>query len=68
MKPKKINGKLVLKKETISSLNTDRMDHVKGGVSRGCGSHFCETEELTCGTCINTECACSNPCGTTIDP
>jgi hypothetical protein len=47
------------------------MKKAKGGVSRTCGTHFCYTEELTCMTCINTECACSNPCVTilcTIEP
>jgi hypothetical protein len=62
MKPKKINKKLVLNKETISTLVADQMKKAKGGVSRTCGTHFCETEEPTCMSCINTECACSNPC------
>lgn len=62
MKPKTIKKKLVLKKETISTLNSNQLDRVKGGVSRTCGTHFCCTEEPTCGTCINSECACSNPC------
>jgi hypothetical protein len=62
MKPKKTSKKLVLKKVTISTLNPDQLDRVKGGVSRTCGTHFCCTVEGTCDTCINSECACSNPC------
>lgn len=61
MKPK-INKKLELKKETISTLNSDQLNKVLGGVSRTCGTHFCYTLEPSCPSCIISECACSKPC------
>jgi natural product precursor len=62
MRQKKINKKLTLNKETIATLAEEQMKRAKGGVSRTCGTHFCYTLELTCDSCINSECACSNPC------
>ncbi len=41
MKTKTFDKKLVLNKKTISSLNTDSMDDIKGGVT-----------EATCMTCL----------------
>jgi natural product precursor len=33
---RKLNSKLVLKRETLNSLNTSEMNSLKGGGSRGC--------------------------------
>lgn len=64
MKPKQFTKRLELKKETIATLDSDQLNGIRGGISRTCGTHFCKTEELTCATCMKTECACSiNYCG-----
>ncbi|MCP5054675.1 MAG: hypothetical protein GY940_46350 [bacterium] len=72
MKTKKLIRKLVLNKETVTNLNFDNMDGVKGGNKTGvtCG-RLCLTieyscAETNCGTCANscpatfcdTECSC----------
>jgi hypothetical protein len=62
MKHTKVSKKLALKKETISALNATQLDRIIGGVSRTCGTHFCYTLEISCDTCVNSECACSRPC------
>lgn len=46
MKKKCLKKKLVLNKETISSLNSSKMRNAKGGATT-----MCETQIITCTTC-----------------
>ena len=58
MKTKKINKKrLELKKVTISHLNSNQLNGAKGGLSVTCGTHLCETYEVSCECTLITECA-----------
>jgi hypothetical protein len=64
MKKIKFEGKLNLKKETVSRLNDAQMNHVKGGIfwslfnchSGNCGTAGCPTAGCPTGSCPGRSC------------
>ncbi|MFN7913091.1 MAG: class I lanthipeptide [Bacteroidota bacterium] len=75
MKKVKFNGKLSLNKETITNLNEEQMNNIKGGDDilwslLWCHTRRCNTQtEYTCPgwsgqdvTCQETVCVCTSMC------
>ena len=68
MKTKKLSKKLVLNKKTISNLNGDQLNQVKGGEpwTEGYCTEICNTADTLC-ECVTWP-ECTGPRLCTVDP